>query len=277
MNRIHPWLLALLLLVPGAVRAQGVLVAPHALFVDHRTRSGWIQLHNPTSQPAEVTLSLLFGYPVTDSLGHLELRMVEQPDSTFPSAMDWIQAFPRRMVVPPQGRQTIRLMVRPPADLADGEYWARVMIAAKGGTAPIQAADSAEGIQVGLTLEVRTIIPLLYRKGTLETGVLLSGLRAEQVGDSLVVRTGIARTGSAVFLGTVTGTLVSSNGTEVAGFQNPISVYYGIEPRFTLSLAGLAPGSYRLRLEVTTTRDDIAPESVISAATVRDSIPIRVR
>lgn len=277
MIRTHCWLLALCLFVPGPARAQGVLVAPHALFIDHQTRSGWIQLHNPGAEPAEVSLSLLFGYPVTDSLGYLELRLVEQPDSTFPSAMGWIQAFPRRMVVPPQGHQTIRLMVRPPANLADGEYWARVMIAAKGGTAPIQTTDTTTGIQVGLTLEVRTILPLLYRKGTLQTGVVLSQLRAERVGDSLVVRTRMARSGSAVFLGTVTGALVDQAGTEVAGFQAPISVYYDIEPRFALSMAGLPPGGYRLRLEVASSRDDIAPELVIPAATVRDSIPIRVR
>lgn len=277
MTRPHHWLLALFLLVPSSAGAQGVLVAPHALFIDHQTRSGWIQLHNPGAEPAEVSLSLLFGYPVTDSLGYLELKMVERPDSTLPSAMGWIQAFPRRMVIPPQGRQTIRLMVRPPANLADGEYWARVMIAAKGGTAPIQTADSTDGIQVGLSLEVRTILPLLFRKGTLQTGVILSNLRAERVGDSLVVRTGMARTGTAVFLGTVTGALINQAGTEVAGFQTPISVYYGIEPRFTLSVAGLPAGNYQLRLEVASSRNDIAPESIISATTVRGSIPIRVR
>ena len=277
MIRIHPWLLALGIIAPPLAEAQGVLVAPHALFVDHRSRSGWIQLHNPGAEPAEVTLSLLFGYPVTDSLGYLELRMIEAPDSTLPSAMDWIQVFPRRMVVPPQGRQTVRLMVRPPAALPDGEYWARVMIAAKGGQAPVAGADSSAGIQVGLSLEVRTIIPLLYRKGTLKTGVVLSGLRASTVGDSLVVRTRMGRTGSAVFLGTVTGRLVNMTGTEVAGFQMPISVYYDLEPRFALSLAGVPPGDYRLQLDVASARDDIAPESVIPAATVSESILFRVK
>src|SRR2546427_894149 len=46
--------------------------------------------------PAEVTISTAFGYPITDSLGHITLRSVAQPDSTLPSAAAWIQAFPRR-------------------------------------------------------------------------------------------------------------------------------------------------------------------------------------
>ncbi len=277
MTRRRAWLLAVLLLGPGVAEAQGVLVAPHALFVDHRTRSGWLQLHNPAAEPVEISIGVLFGYPVTDSLGFLELKMVEEPDSAFPSAMPWIQMFPRRTVVPPQGSQTVRLMVRPPAGLPDGEYWARVMIAARGGSVPLVTTDTTSGIQIGLNLEVRTIIPLLYRKGTLATGVVLSALRAVPEGDSLMVRMKMARTGSAAFLGTVTGSLLNETGSAVAGFQMPISVYYDIEPRFMLSLEGVPPGNYRLQLVATSARDDIAPESVIPAATVSESISIRVK
>lgn len=271
----HAWLLALTLL-PGVAQAQGVLIAPHALFIDHRTRSGWIQLHNPGAEPAEVNLELLFGYPVTDSTGQLELRMIEEPDSTLPSAMTWIQAFPRRTVVPPQGRQTIRLMVRPPADLADGEYWARVVVAARGGTVPVEVQDSAN-IQIGLTLEVRTILPLLYRKGPLTTGVRLADTRATREGDSVMVRTRMTRTGTAAYLGTVRASLRNAGGTEVAQYTMPISVYYDIEPRFALAAPALPAGDYRLTLTVEAARDDLAPELVLPSPPVQDTIILRVR
>ena len=85
-----------------------------------------------------------------------------------PSAAGWIEAFPRRMTIPPLQRQTIRLLARPPQGLADGEYWSRLIISAKGGSVPVTGIDSTSNINVGLTLEVRTIIPLIYRKGKLD-------------------------------------------------------------------------------------------------------------
>ena len=155
----------LFLIAPLPVAAQGVLIAPHAVFIDHRTRSGWVQLYNPGTEAAEVSIEALFGYPVTDSIGQLELRTIEKPDSTFPSAVGWIQAFPRRTVIQPLARQTIRLLVTPPAGIADGEYWARLAITAKGSAIPVTGADTTAGITVGLSLEVRTIIPMVYREG----------------------------------------------------------------------------------------------------------------
>lgn len=272
-NRL--WLI--LLSLPAQLAAQGVLVAPHAVFIDHRTRSGWIQLHNPGTEASEVSISALFGYPVTDSAGHLELRTVDTPDSTLPSAVGWIQAFPRRTVIPPLGRQTIRLLITPPAGLKDGEYWARLAITAKGSAVPLSGADTSQGITVGLNLEVRTIIPLVYRKGSVTTALSLSGLRGAFEGDSLVVRARLSRSGSGSYLGTVRGALVNAGGGTVGSFDSPISVYYDIDPRFTIPTTGLAPGRYLLRFSVTSERSDIAPEQILKTARVSDSIEVRIR
>ena len=78
--------LVAILLAPTALRAQGVLVAPHAVIMDHRTRSGSLTLYNPGDEPAEVALSTFFGYPVTDSTGAFELRTIDNPEPQHPSA-----------------------------------------------------------------------------------------------------------------------------------------------------------------------------------------------
>ena len=156
-----------------ALAAQGVMVAPHAVFIDHRLRSGSVLLYNPGTEPVEVTISTIFGYPVTDSTGAITLRTVDAPDSTLPSALAWIQAFPRRLTVAPRERQTVRLLARPPAGLADGEYWLRMVIAAQGGRVPISGVTDTTAIQIGLRLEVRTIIGVNYRKGPVATGLAL--------------------------------------------------------------------------------------------------------
>jgi len=254
--------------------AQGVMVAPHVVYMDHRTRSGSLTLYNPGNDPVEVSIATFFAYPVTDSTGGFELRTVEHPDSTMPSAAGWVQAYPRRMTVPPQQRQTVRLLGRPPAKLADGEYWVRLIVTAKGGQVPVTGVGDSAGITVGLTLEVRTILPVLYRKGKVTTGVTVSGLRASVQGDSLVVRARMVRTGSAAYVGTVRGALVDVSGNVVARFSVPQAVYFEMEPRFTASVAGLPRGQYRLRFEATSERQDLPAEVILPMVPARDSLQV---
>lgn len=269
--------LLLLGFVLGGVRiagAQGVVVAPHAIYVDHRTRSASVTLYNPGAEPIEASVSFLFGYPVTDSTGHL---MLFEPDSItpdMPAAHRWIDAFPKRVSIPPLARQTVRLLARPPQGLPDGEYWARVVVTAKGGSIPVSSAADTAGIQIGLNLEVRSILPLIYRKGALRTGLAVASIKTLKVADSLEVRPHLRREGTAAYTGTAKGALVNAAGKSVATFSEPIAVYYDAEPAFRLGLKGLPPGTYRLRLEFATERPDIAPELLLRVPVLKDSVEV---
>jgi hypothetical protein len=266
--------LGAVLLRPSRLAGQGVLIAPHVVYIDHRTRSGSLTLYNPGPDPVEISIETVFGYPVTDSAGAFSLRIVDHPDSTLPSAAAWLQAYPRRLLLPPQERQTVRLLGRPPAKLADGEYWARLVVTAKGGQIPVSGVADSGQIRIGLTLEVRTILPVLYRKGPVGTGVSLSRLEAGVRGDSLEVWAHLVRQGNAAFIGTVRGVLVDSTGKAVTRFAVPEAVYYDLQPRFTAPLVGVAPGRYRLRIEVTSERDDIPAEAILPIPPLRDSIEV---
>jgi P pilus assembly chaperone PapD len=266
------------LVAPSALQAQGVLVAPHAVIMEHRTRSGSLTLYNPGDESVEVTLSTFFGYPITDSTGAFELRSVDQPEPDYPSAAKWIDAFPKRVLLAPKQRQIVRLLARPPASLQDGEYWARLAISAKGGTVPVSGVSDSSGVRVSLALEIRTIIPLQYRKGKVATGVKTSGLAAAVEHDSLAVRLRLDRTGNAAFLGTLRGALVDSAGKVVTSLSTPLAVYYDLEPRLTAPLpaAGLPAGRYRIKLDVAAQREDLAPELVLATPAIRDSLEVRL-
>ena len=283
---IRPIGLAGLLALAGApLIAQGVMVAPHAVFIDHNQRSGSVLLYNPGTEPVEVTISTIFGYPTTDSIGRIQLDTL-MADSTN-SALGWIQAFPRRLTVGPRERQTVRLLARPPVGLADGEYWLRLRIAAQAGSVPITGVADTTAIQVGLKLEVRTIIGVNYRKGPVMTGVSLSNLRAQVVGDSVITRARIERRGNAAFIGMIRETLVDSTGAVraqrvgdslVTSFQSPIGVYFTMEPRLASAIPapGLPRGRYWLRYEVVAEREDLDPKVVLKAPAARDSVQLIV-
>ncbi len=278
-------LAGLLVLAGAPLTAQGVMVAPHAVFIDHNQRSGSVLLYNPGTEPVEVTISTIFGYPITDSIGRIQLDTL-MADSTN-SALGWIQAFPRRLTVGPRERQTVRLLARPPVGLADGEYWLRLRIAAQAGTVPITGVSDTTAIQVGLKLEVRTIIGVNYRKGAVMTGVALSNLRAQVVGDSVITRARIERRGNAAFIGMIRETLVDSTGAVraqrvgdslVTSYQSPIGVYFTMEPRLASAIPapGLPRGRYWLRYEVVAEREDLDPKVVLKAPAVRDSVQLIV-
>lgn len=271
-------LFGVLTVAAGSLAAQGVMVAPHAVYIDHRARSGSLLLYNPGTEPVEVEISTIFGYPITDSTGAIKLRTVDTPDSTLPSALAWIQAFPRRLTVGPRERQTVRLLARPPVGLPDGEYWLRLVIAAQAGRIPISGVADTTAIKVGLNLQVRTILGVNYRKGPVTTGLSVSQLRAQIARDSLVTRSRLERRGNAAFVGTIRASLIDSSGTTRASFTSPVGVYFTMEPRIAAALGpgGLPRGRYLLRYEVVAEREDLDPAVVLRAPTVRDSVQVVV-
>jgi hypothetical protein len=160
--------------------------------------------------------------------------------------------------------------------LADGEYWLRMVIAAQAGRVPISGVADTTAIQVGLTLEVRTIIGVNYRKGPVTTGLALSQLRAQIVGDSLITRARLERRGNAAFIGTIRQTLLDSAGHVLDAYRSPIGVYVTMEPRLVnvISRSRLGRGRYWLRYEVVTEREDLDPTVVLTAPAVRDSVQV---
>jgi hypothetical protein len=255
--------------------AQGVAVAPHAVHIDSRTRSGSVELFNPSNDPVEIDVSTLFGYPATDSAGIVRVRYFEDSDSETASAAGWIQAFPRRVTIPPRTRQTLRLLVRPPADLPDGEYWTRLVVAAEmGNVSTTGVTDSA--VSVALRLRVRTIIAVTYRQGEVHTGIRMTNMRTDIDGDSLGVRVDLEREGNAAFLGTLRTVLLDASGTEVRREDIQIAVYFDLSPRRTLSLTGLAPGSYTVVTLVDTERTDIEAALILPMEPVTDTVRVEI-
>jgi P pilus assembly chaperone PapD len=266
------WLSALNIAAAIPAMGQGLMIAPHAVFIDHRQRSGAVTLMNAGTEPVEVSVSIFYGYTV-DSLGSLSLVSAEHPDSTQPSAAEWVQAFPRRLTVGPGERQAVRLLVSPPPDLPDGEYWARLAFTAKAGEVPVGGEIDTARIRIGLALQVRSIIGLWYRKGSVQTGVTISDLSAERLGDSVRVEAVLARQGNAAYLGTAHLELQDGRGRVVSESRVPLGVFVRDHPRWALPVTGAGP--FRVRVALITVREDFDdPRVVIQAPTVRDSVAV---
>jgi hypothetical protein len=266
------WVLLVLAPPPGS--AQSLMVGSPAVVIDDRTHTAALTLINDGVAPVEVSVSTFCGYPVTDSIGQMYLRTFATVDDTIPCAAKWIQSFPRRLRVEAKSRATLRLLVTPPSGLPPREYWARLLVAAKEGQVPIAGIADTASIQARLDLEVRSVVGLFYRKGSVHTGVSLERLRAQVEGDSLVGRTLLTRQGDAAFVGSLKAVLRDPAGKVRAQSQLPLGVYYALEPRFTLPVAGLPAGSYQLSVEAVSSRPDLAADLLLPTVPVQRSVPV---
>lgn len=262
------------LIVGSRLDAQGVMVAPKTVFMSASGGSGVVTLLNPGTEAVEVAVSVFYGYTATDSTGQLRLVSIDHPDSTQPSAAAWLQAFPRRLTLGPRDQQVVRLLATPPAGLPDGEYWARLAFTAKAGELPVTGVSDSANIQVGLTLQIQQVIGLHFRKGPVRTGIALSQVEAVRQGDSVVVRASLERQGNAAYLGTVHLAVVSSRGETVGELRVPVTVFFANRPRWAVSIAGAPADRYRLRLDVTTQRDDLQRQLLLQSPAVRDSATV---
>ena len=259
-------------LAPAIIEA--VYVAPTAVFMDDRADAAQVTIGNSGDTPEEATVELKFGFPDADSAGTPFVRIVDDPGPGYPSAADWIRAYPQRVRLAPRSQQVVRLLARPPADLPDGEYWTRLIVTGRGASIPVQGADS--GLRAGVNLVIRLVASVTYRKGKASTGVAVRDLGAEAEGDSLTVWAHLERLGNAAFLGTADVEVVAGPDSVVRRWSSALAVYVPMRRRFAFPLDSLAPGDYRIRLRLRTERPDLPADRVLQAPTVTDSVAVRV-
>ena len=262
-----------LVLLPAVINA--VFVSPTAVFMDHRNPSAQITLGNSGDSPEEAEIELQFGFPDADSSGTPFVRLMEYPGPQFPSAAGWIRPFPRRVRLEPGDRQIVRLLAQPPADLPDGEYWSRMIVTGRRGSVPVTSSDTA--VRAGVSLEMRLVTSITYRKGRVTTGIAVSDFAAEAGGDSLVTWARFTRLGNGAFLGTATFDALDGSGRTARTWPAVIAVYYPQYRRFTFPLAALGAGEYVLRLTLTSDRPDLQRGQATPAATVTDSVAFTLR
>lgn len=264
--------LALVLTLVCAREAAAVSVSPTALYIDSRTRTGVLTLYNPGELPEEITIDFAYGYPQSDTAGNIAVDLTREPAPGEPSALGWMRAFPRRLVLQPGQRQVVRVMVDAPAGLADGEYWARVLVTSRGGQPPI---EQARGDQV-LHLEVQTTLVMAanYRNGDVRTGVDVAAAAARRTGDAVQLELDLQRTGNAAFLGSLRADLVDARGAVLASAYDDLAVYTTMRRRLSVPVPADAAGPLQLRLTINTERDDLPAGGALPAPPLTQQIPV---
>jgi hypothetical protein len=122
--------------------------------------------------------------------GALETATDTRPGELF--AADMIRFSPRRVILEPGARQSLRVSVTPPAGLAPGEYRSHLRLMSaptNAGTATAAPAEDANDGALSIQLiAVRSItIPVIVRIGTLDATATVDNAALTRQGDNMLV------------------------------------------------------------------------------------------
>lgn len=274
-RRLRATLVALFLLGAGAAASRAVSVSPMSLFLDHRSRTTSMTLYNPNPQPEEVEISFAYGYPQSDSTGAVSVPLAEVAPEGEPAATPWLRAFPRRLVLQPGQQQVVRVFAQPPADLADGEYWSRVLVTATGGRPPVEQQVNPD-VRVALTMRTIVVGSLNYRKGSLSTRAVVAAADALATDAGVQLTLDLERGGSAAWLGRVRLRLEAADGRLLAEQEDVLSIYRTLRRRFEFPLDDPAAArGARVRYVLETERPELGAAHLIQAPSVEGVVSVR--
>lgn len=268
-RRVAAAVVAAMLLGAAALRA--VSVSPMSVFMSHTNRTATITLYNPNPLPEEIDIAFAFGYPQSDSAGEVTVPLSEVAPEGEPSAVPWLRAFPRRLVLQPGQQQVVRILAQPPAGLEDGEYWSRVLVTATGGRPPVEQQIQPD-VRVAISMRTIIVASLNYRKGRLTTGVAVTDAGAVRTADGLEVTIDMERQGEAAYLGRIRLELLDAAGSVIHDEEDVLSVYRSLRRRF--NIAGMQNAA-QVRYSIETERPELGRGNVIAAPAVRGTLDVR--
>jgi P pilus assembly chaperone PapD len=209
---------ALMLAAPAAQAGVGdLLVAPTRVVLDGR-RGTEVILNNIGDDVAT--------YRVTVELRRMtpEGRLVDvaAPNDAEKAAQEMVLYAPRRITLPPNQPQAIRLSARAPQGLADGEYRVHMLFRAIPAPRPQVAAEQkkVEGVAFQLTPIYGVTIPVIVRLGNLEAKAALSNVRKVTDEGKPAIALDLSRSGDRSTYGEVR--------VLKAGVADPIAVLRGV-------------------------------------------------
>ena len=274
MKRFLRMLALLGVLVPVAAAPAGaqVIISPPVLVMGTGNQFATMLVVNRTPQPQEVTIDFRFGYPANRDDGTLYMEYSDTVAAARHSIAPHVRAFPRRFVLQPGARQTVRFTARPPAGLEEGGYWTRIVTTSVP-AAPAPIAGDTAGIRTQIIFRLEQVTTLVYEAGEPTSGVRIAPLVVTADSAAVRVAARLERQGNAPYFGTGRLRILRPDGTLAAETARGVSLYFDLVEPFEIDRAALPPGAYVAELTYTVDREEIPTASSATAQPVTMRTP----
>lgn len=168
-------LLPLGTIAPVYAAGGDLLIAPTRIVLDGR-RGTEVILNNIGNE--EATYRITLELRRMNDEGRLEDVEATGANDKEKMALEVIRYAPRRVTLPPNQPQSIRIGVQPMDSLPDGEYRAHMLFRAIPKAPAVDAAqDAGGGLKIQLIPIYGISIPVILRKGNLEATAALTNVR----------------------------------------------------------------------------------------------------
>lgn len=247
-RRALAWMAGLSALFATPLRAAGdLLVAPTRVILDG-ARGTEVILNNIGSEPATYRISLELRRMLPD--GSLEEVEPAKANSHETTTLGMISYAPRKVVLAPNQPQAIRIGVRAPQGMADGEYRAHMLFRAIPDAKPVApSATPKEGVSIALTPIYGVTIPIIVRQGSLIATAAIANPRIARENDGPALAFTLTRNGTRSVYGRIR---VTRPGVGKPLFEaRGIAVYAEVAQRevklpIPEELAALLPGPVKI-------------------------------
>ncbi len=238
--------LALAPVVPASAGVGDLLVAPTRIVLDGR-RGAEIILNNIGDDVATYRVSLELKRMKADGT----LEPVSQASDKEKAAEAMILYAPRKVTLPPNQPQSIRVTARAPQGLPDGEYRVHMLFRAIPDPKPVTEAPTKDTLSFRLIPVYGVTIPIIVRLGQLEATAGIAGVTKVSDDGKPAVRLDLSRSGSRSVYGEITVTrpgisepIAVANGIAVYSELGGRSVTIPIDPKYAAQANGQVKVSY---------------------------------
>jgi P pilus assembly chaperone PapD len=201
-----------------AKAAGDLLVAPTRIVLDGK-RGAEVILNNIGSEVATYRISLELRR--MNDVGHLDDIAVDQANETEKAALGMISFAPRRVTLPPNQPQSVRIGLRGLESLPDGEYRAHMLFRAIPST---PSATAPQNDTTELKIQIIPIygvtIPVIVRKGKLSVTAALTNPKITRDNEGPTLQFDLSRVGDRSVYGEVR--------VSKPGLANPLVIAKGI-------------------------------------------------
>jgi hypothetical protein len=225
------------LIISGDASAQGIALSPSRIIFDDRKRKDRVIVSNPGDTPRSYRVHLL-KRRMTETGKYEDVKEGEEkPDEKFANGL--VRFSPRSFTVEPKSSQTVRLRLRKPKDLEDGEYRShlRVQVLPETSTPTIRRGG---GVGISIRVNYGITIPIIVRKGTLDYTVKVRklALNRDQKTGRTFLEAHLSREGNRSSYGDISVIFRDSSGKEhLLKFLPGLSLFYPNKTRtFTIPL-----------------------------------------
>ncbi len=198
--------------LPAPAKAQNLVLAPTRVVLEGRTSKDRLLVSNPSDKATQYRVELVHRRMLED--GTYETIKEPREDEKF--ADELVRLSPRAFTLEPKSSQTVRIQLRKPKDLAEGEYRSHIQVQVIPDAPAVIPGDKPGQLGIQVQVNYGMSIPLIVRNGDVHYAITISDIEMAPAAEDGKPHLKMAfnREGNSSVYGDIAVTFTTKNGKD---------------------------------------------------------------